>query len=1702
LKVFSIYQDKKLGKDISSILDDIILQAKIAETDQDQQQITQHQYKMKCLEDFIAYKNIDVVDCTLALDVLTSLGEDSLVLANFTALMLVKDQKSRKMAMKIKTDHFDQEVFPLVLYYIIADSKANEKKLVPNLHDCLLQAFNQANRLTLQIEDEQGQSQRDPTALMAYQQEKGKDFSLFFTNAYLYFKIYRFLSVRDINSLAVVFLDAARQDLSSNLASKSKSELMELPLSEYTLLWKILHYSNSYQELQDILIRWIIIRSGNTYTDRIIALHFITNANKMTDKMYVHFLEVANYIGSSLPGGTEDLEGQKKITNYVVKITDTGKFEPFLENHEEFEKFSKQVFAHEITKKVCPTYFYGKYFPENELGCMSDKQLKLQSTYFDDFVGYQLKAWIEAVESKSSLAEVTVKEPLGIKNLTDDFFSVCNSNGSIGDNILDEKRISSIEAPKFTLKSALDNKHEFITAFSVHSFCSYVRKEKNFKIFTKEEVLIDLKRDIAPDYLRSEDIRVFQGCLSVNQQRCCVIHVSVRTIEHMRRIRENLDLMNMYSPLVIKYLGIILDQEASTSSIELYFVTDYWEETLYDWVQKRTDPKAKETSLQMITLAYRCISFVNSCLKTELPVPLLTPFHIFMSQNDYPLFLLPFFASSFLSLQDHLGKSFQYSTHPSTPQHYFLYPFYDGLANAGTVIHLMHSTGNYRFSKLVANSEYWGTMESMANYSLTRLVFFILTNEVPGIQAKTINVGALLQLMQNEMKTLPNLKKQFTVAKKKLPAQFKYLMDTLSGSLQRGSPANWQAMLSQLRGLLPSAPIETDVVKFNLSIVSAATYLDDNSTLQGPVRRVVYLPMKLVFNGYLGGKDFMEAVRFYYGNNLLTTFIPLDDPSHFTADFFIDESKTLLLKFTKNQLEDITLFSKHHVGQKSGNEGSMNIGKFFENSWVPTEQFWVNSLSPFTKSDPDDLRVRMLKSDPSFQRSTLASLNESERTSATADTHNQVFFSYLKLPVAKIFSNEYFTDLFGNIVYSDETDSSIADTRFAIKPLCPLELTYTYFYYKAVSQYSFFSTNLAEFTLRAFRQPMETYLDFIYSKLSLTRYNCISTYLDGGQFWGESIERKPLQGKLYTNDNDYNTISERDAYQGQFCVTSKNFRYEGFLLNSLPHYYGKYFLNNFLVYSGEITKEVPEGKGKVYSESGQLLFDGILHEGLPSRGIFYRLPRIYVGKFTIPNKSLYKFNYRQLDLFVKTLKYDTMLSSFSLDGEVSNYAPDVQIAKGFFSHDQPGLNGEFFIKSKEGKAYIGEMVDSKKAGLGLMLLSNGHMMIGRWIGNTFQGVYKCSTKESNQKADSSSPQKLGDSGLMKKGTSWNHESMSRFESVRRASTFNKNPVEVTGFFNVVGDTLVLVDYGIIKFEDGSVYSGEISNNKMSGYGNLKYATGEYYEGRWKQNHMSGLGQYTGDNYVYEGQFKYGLWHGFGILRLQDESRIVKGEWDRGKLKYALIDETPSNSNYLQVERMIVSIADEGHFWKTGKIELIGTSQVVFKDRSRHSNREIPGEETLAQASSPKGNPPLQFFGTFKRLDSDQFDDFTKGQVIGIGYIIKGTDVVFKGMVDQEFSKFFGVKYDHETETEYTGYFNSNFKLNGPGQANTGESIYTGTFKKNLKSGLIIKKKGGKDMLIGEYTDDKKNGYALKRTGDEMILTEFAFGKLKRIFYKN
>jgi len=84
--------------------------------------------------------------------------------------------------------------------------------------------------------------------------------------------------------------------------------------------------------------------------------------------------------------------------------------------------------------------------------------------------------------------------------------------------------------------------------------------------------------------------------------------------------------------------------------------------------------------------------------------------------------------------------------------------------------------------------------------------------------------------------------------------------------------------------------------------------------------------------------------------------------------------------------------------------------------------------------------------------------------------------------------------------------------------------------------------------------------------------------------------------------------------------------------------------------------------------------------------------------------------------------------------------------------------------------------------------------------------------------------------------------------------------------------------GVMRYSNGSVFSGQWENGKMHGNGSVKWEDGSAYAGQWLHGKRTGFGTYTwanGDTYV--GEWKENQMCGKGIYYYSG-GRIKKGLW--------------------------------------------------------------------------------------------------------------------------------------------------------------------------------------------------------------------------------
>ncbi|KAJ6253133.1 hypothetical protein M0813_13469 [Anaeramoeba flamelloides] len=86
-------------------------------------------------------------------------------------------------------------------------------------------------------------------------------------------------------------------------------------------------------------------------------------------------------------------------------------------------------------------------------------------------------------------------------------------------------------------------------------------------------------------------------------------------------------------------------------------------------------------------------------------------------------------------------------------------------------------------------------------------------------------------------------------------------------------------------------------------------------------------------------------------------------------------------------------------------------------------------------------------------------------------------------------------------------------------------------------------------------------------------------------------------------------------------------------------------------------------------------------------------------------------------------------------------------------------------------------------------------------------------------------------------------------------------------------------FGILKCMDHSFYFGNWLNNLKNGNGKQIYSNGDKFNGKW-ENNLRVVGKFESNNLVYDGEFKYNLFHGKGELKTKP-NKIFVGTFVKG-----------------------------------------------------------------------------------------------------------------------------------------------------------------------------------------------------------------------------
>lgn len=87
---------------------------------------------------------------------------------------------------------------------------------------------------------------------------------------------------------------------------------------------------------------------------------------------------------------------------------------------------------------------------------------------------------------------------------------------------------------------------------------------------------------------------------------------------------------------------------------------------------------------------------------------------------------------------------------------------------------------------------------------------------------------------------------------------------------------------------------------------------------------------------------------------------------------------------------------------------------------------------------------------------------------------------------------------------------------------------------------------------------------------------------------------------------------------------------------------------------------------------------------------------------------------------------------------------------------------------------------------------------------------------------------------------------------------------------------------IKNYSDGSIYKGLIVNDLRNGVGIMTWPNGDYYSGEWKNDKQNGQGKMVTSEYEYSGDFAFGKKEGYGKIQYINGD-IYEGYWENDKM---------------------------------------------------------------------------------------------------------------------------------------------------------------------------------------------------------------------------
>jgi hypothetical protein len=221
------------------------------------------------------------------------------------------------------------------------------------------------------------------------------------------------------------------------------------------------------------------------------------------------------------------------------------------------------------------------------------------------------------------------------------------------------------------------------------------------------------------------------------------------------------------------------------------------------------------------------------------------------------------------------------------------------------------------------------------------------------------------------------------------------------------------------------------------------------------------------------------------------------------------------------------------------------------------------------------------------------------------------------------------TDAFGNcirVLFDRDTNVFDFSQGITITHLDHARLFQTAVFAPDISTTHIFLCRVANFSICDFKNEPKSF-GVLQSALNLGQFDySIITELKDKQFRGAISEKGPEIGTIFIAETSQHISYHRgtgDSYKGMVVDLKHHTEYEGSILGTKKHGFGKLKYYDKIVYIGNFKDGVPHGKGLFFNNKQKPLFKGIFKDGRKKYGTSFAYPDMLAqhSEFSSPGSS-------------------------------------------------------------------------------------------------------------------------------------------------------------------------------------------------------------------------------------------------------------------------------------------------------------------------------------------------------------------------------------------------------------------------------------------------------------------------------------------------